>query len=136
MKAHDIEFLVNSGDNKGKKYKYTLAKKDGEKQWSVTPLFQPPPSIFKEKIEMVLVCQDENIPYSGAVENKIVNKILEQLRNIALEITPATLNGLDKQERLVQIDQDGYSVISISTEQNREPEYFVKLTCWGLYDTT
>jgi hypothetical protein len=136
MRQYDVEFQVNSGDNKGKKYGFTLATKDGEKQWAITPLFQPAPSIIKEKIVMALVAQEENIPLSGAKELKAVGKILEQLRSIALETTPSTLMGFDKQKRLVQIDENGYSVSSTVLEPNREPEYVINLSCWTIYDVT
>lgn len=136
MRQSDIEFIVNSGDNKGKKYGFTLAIKDGEKQWAITPLFQPAPSIIKEKIEMILTTREANIPLSGAMELKAVGKILEQLRSIALETTASTLVGFDNKERLVQIDENGYSVASTILEPNREPEYLVNLSVWGLYNTT
>lgn len=136
MKQYDIEFTLNSGDSKGKKYGFTLATRNGEKQWSVTPKFYPAPSIIHDQIEMVLVAQEENIPLSGARELKQVNKILEQLRDMAVETTPSTLRGFDQDERLVQIDQDGFSIASTVLEPNREPEYVVNLVCWGLYETT
>jgi len=133
MRQDDVEFIINAGESKGKRYRFTLAAKDGEKQWSVTPRFEPAPSIIKEKVEMVLTAREGNIPVSGAVELKLISKLLEQLRAISLEITPSTLIGLDKIERSVQVDEDGYTLVSTIREANKEPEYLINLTCWSLY---
>lgn len=128
----DILFTIGSGDYKGKRYGFILAMRNGEKQWGVTPLFMPPPSIIKEEIEMLLMAQEMNIPRSGAMELKAVNKVLDQLRIIA-KADSVTLRGLDLQERPVRIDENGFSVACITNETNREPEYMVKLTVWGMY---
>jgi len=132
--AHDVKFVVNSGDYKGDEYGYTLAMVDGKKAWQRAPLFYPPPSMIKEKIDMVIDANEYSIPNSGAVELENVNKILEQLTIIATETTPSTLTGIDNEEKLVLIDQNGFSVTSVVNETNKEPEYQVNLTCWVLYD--
>lgn len=131
---NDVEFRLNSGDDKGKVYRFTLAVIDGKKAWARNPVFHPAPSMIKEKIDMVIRASEDNIPRSGARELKAVNKILEQLTAIATETTPPTLTGLDKQSRYILIDEDGFSVNSFAAETKREPEYTVGLTCWGLYD--
>lgn len=133
MTHHDIEFVTNDGEHKGKKYRFTLASKNGVKQWAVTPLYEPPPSIIKEKIEMSLTAQEGNIPSSGAIELKPVNKILDQLKDIALE-SDVRLVGYDQKERPVLIDETGFSLTCVTNETGREPEYAVNLTCWGLYE--
>ena len=130
----DIEFKLNSGDKKAKVYRFTLATIDGKKAWNRTPLFKPAPSMIKERIDMVIEAREYNIPVSGGIEIKAVNKILEQLSDIASETEPATLTGLDRKKRLVLIDQDGFSLTSTANETNKEPEYRVTVTCWGLYD--
>lgn len=132
MRASDLEFQINSGEHKGKRYGFTLLAKNGEKQWAITPRYEPPPSIIKEEIMMVLMAQEKNIPRSGALELKAVNKILDQLRNIA-SATSVTLRGFDQQERLVLVDENGFSIVCLNDEKTKEPEYTVNLTCWGLY---
>ncbi len=131
MLSHDIEFTVNAGDYQGKKYRYTLATKDGVKQWVVIPLWSPPPSVIKERIEMTIMAQDQSIPRSAALELATVNKLLDELRIIAEDT--ATLKGIDKQERTVQIDENGYFIETVMNESTKEPEYQVSLTCWSLY---
>ena len=134
MKSHDIEFVMNSGDHKGTKYKFTLAEQNGQKAWQVTRLFQPAPAMAKEKIEMMLAVRGQNIPLSGGVELKQANKILGQLEVIAKEITPVTLVGLDNVERLVRVDRSGFSLAPTISEQGKEPEYAVSITCWSIYE--
>ena len=130
---NDVAFLVNSGDYKGKKYTFTLAIINGKKAWGRTRLFLPPPSMRKERIDMVIEAREENIPSSGAIELQVVDKILEQLTIMASETDASTLKGIDGKDRLVQIDQDGFSVESVVNETSKEPEYRVNLTCWALY---
>lgn len=50
----DIKFTVNTGTYKGKTYRYTLATVNGKKAWAITPLFSPPPSMIKNKIDIVI----------------------------------------------------------------------------------
>jgi len=134
MRTHDIEFVVNSGDYKGKKYGFTLAYQNNQKAWQVTRLFMPAPSMAKEKIEMIIAVKEQNIPLSGGVELKAANKILDQLEIIARETTPTTLVGLDKQERLVRVDRRGFSLAPMVYEKGKEPEYVVNLTVWSTYE--
>jgi hypothetical protein len=134
MKSHDVQFRINAGTYKGRIYGYTLASKNGEKLWSVIPRFEPPPSMIKERIEMSLVARQGNFPLSGGQELAQVNKLIDELSAIGGEVEKVTLIGIDKKERLVQIDEDGFIISSVVTETGRDPEYIVNLTCWGLYD--
>lgn len=130
--VHDVEFRVNEGDCKGKVYGYTLATNNGVKMWGVTPQFRPAPSMIKEKIEMVIVAREMNIPQSGAVELQGVTQIINELSSIASE-TDVTLKGLDHQERPILIDRDGFSIIVVANELTRSSEYRVNITVWGLF---
>jgi len=134
MFSHDVQFTVNSGDYQGRIYRYSLATKNGVKQWNVIPLFEPPPSVIKEKIEMTIMAQERNIPRSGALELATVNKILDEIRTIAQDT--ATLMGIDGKDRLVQVDENGYLLESGVNETTREPEYLISLVCWTIYDIT
>ena len=97
-RAQDIKFIINSGDHKGEQYGFTLAEVDGKKAWTSIRLFYPPPSIVKDKIEMAITAREKNVSLSGAVELRLVNKIIEQLNTIFEETTPVTLIGFDKQQ--------------------------------------
>ena len=130
----DVKFTVNTGDHRGDTYQYTLAMINGKKAWSVTPLFKPAPSMIKNKIDIVIEAREHNIGRSGANELRTVGKILDELSIIATETEPSTLTGLDKKERLVDIDQDGFTITSAINEKSKEPEYRINLTCWGLYE--
>jgi len=139
----DIKFRINTGDHKGDEYGYTLAVINGKKAWRVTPLFSPPPDIYKERIDMVIECREHNIGRSGADELRTVSKILEELSNIATEVEPVTLTGLskasgksgeDNKDRLVQIDEDGFKETTELNEKGKSPEYRIEVTAWGLYD--
>lgn len=134
MKAHDISFTINSGDHKGEKYGFTLMGINNRKAWEVTRLSYSPPSMVKEKIKMVLAVREQNIPLSGAVELKQVNKILDQLETIADASKAVTLKGIDNEERPVRVDRSGFSVEPVVYETGKDPEYGVNLIVWGLYE--
>ena len=131
--THDVAFTINTGDYKGKVYKYTLAENQGVKAWNVTPQFRPAPSMIKEKIEMVLVAREANISRSGAIELRQVSRMLTELTEIAKQ-TNVTLTGLDYQDRPILIDLNGFTLSSVANETNRNTEYHVDVTCWGLYN--
>ena len=131
----DIKFTIHSGDYQGDTYRYILAMDSGRKRWMATPVYKPPPSRIKEKIDMVISVRENNISYTGAQELRLVNNIIDELRRIA-DDTDATMVGLDGRERYVQIDEDGYSIMSVVNEHTREPEYQITLSCWGLYPIT
>ena len=139
----DIKFRINTGDHKGDEYRYTLAVINGKKAWRVKPSFDPPPDIYKERIDMVIECREQNVSKGGATELRTVSKVLDELSHIATEVEPVTLTGLtkasgkkgeDNKERLVQIDSDGFGETTELNEDGREPEYRIELTCWGIYD--
>jgi len=130
----DITFTVNTGDHKGDTYGYTLAMVNGKKGWYVTPLFKPPPYMYKEQIDMVIECQEHNIGTSGAIDLRTVNKILKELSIIATETSPSSLMGLDKTTRRIRIDQDGFKVTTELNERSKSPEYRINVTCHGLYE--
>ena len=130
----DIAFTVNTGDHKGDIYRYTLAIEKGKKAWLVTPLFRPPPYMYKEQIDMVIACREHNIGRSGATELRTVKKILDELSIIATETSPCSLEGLDKDTRRIRIDQDGFKVTTELNEKGKSPEYRVNVTVYGLYE--
>ena len=134
MRAQDIKFKINDGPHKGEEYGFTLATVDGKKAWEDIKLFIPPPSLIKEQINIVVTAREGNMPLSGAIELKQVKRIIEQLLIIFDEITPVTMIGFDKQERLVRVDKQGPVMVPVIHEREKDPEYRVSLTCWGLYE--
>lgn len=136
MRASDIKFQLNSGDHKGEEYGFTLAIVNNKKAWTSTRLFLQPPTMIREKIDLVLTAREANVPISGAIELKLVNKILEHLENISLETDAVTLVGIDKEERLVRVGEHGAELNPVIQEKGKEPEYQVTVTCWGLYEET
>jgi len=131
---YDVSFTVNSGDHKTDTYRYILSLVNGKKAWSLTPLFYPPPSMIKNKIDMTIAAREHNVSKSGATELMTVSKMLNELSIIAEADEPATLTGLDKEKRLIRIDKNGFTITSAVNEKGKEPEYQINLTCWGLYD--
>ena len=134
MKSHDVEFKIRSGNYNGTAYRFTLAESGGQKRWQAVRLFNPPPSMEKEKIDMMIAISNKNIPISGAVDAKSVSNLFDQLDIIAKETTPVTLIGYDNIERLVRIDKGGYSFEPVISEKGKAPEYAVALTCWSIYE--
>ena len=134
MKAHDIKFVMNSGDHQGDEYGFTLATVDGRKAWDAVRIFPQPPSLIKEEIDLVLTAREGNIPLSGARELKIVDRILDQLETISLETDLVTLHGIDGVERSVRVGRNGRRVIPVVHETGKEPEYHISVKCWSLYE--
>jgi len=134
MRQYDIEFLVNSGDKEGNRYGFTLAKSNGRKMWNVQRLFQPPPAMAKERIEMGIAVRAKNISRSGANELELANHIINQLETIADETTPATLTGLDGIKRAVLIDRQGFTIEPTVSEMKQDPEFQVTVLCWSVYE--
>jgi hypothetical protein len=133
LKTHDIVFTINDGVNKGKDYGFTLARAEGRKAWKVTTLFNPPPSMVKQRIEITITAREDNIPLTGVRELKRINEIVDDLNAIFEQTTPVTLVGLDRQTYSVLVDKEGPQLTNILQEKEREPEYQVVLLCWGIY---
>ena len=133
MRSNDIQFTMNSGDYKGQKYGFTLARSNGQKMWRTTRLLKPPPAMSKERIEMGIVVREKNIPLSGATELKLSSKLLKQLEIIAKETTPVTLLGFDGVTRDVRVGIDGFSVENVIDEKSKSPEYVAKMTVWSIF---
>jgi len=133
MRAHDIVFTMNSGDKVGQKYGFTLARSKGQKMWSAVRLFQPPPNMAKERIDIGIVVREKNIPLSGATELKLSDKLIEQLEIVAKETTPVTLLGFDGIKRDVRVDAGGFNIEPVVDEKGRMPEYVAKMTVWSVY---
>jgi len=135
MRAHDIKFTMNSGEHNGEQYGFTLAEVDGKKAWKARKKWYSPPSMIAYEINATVTAREKNIPLSGAVELKQVNKILEDLNVIFGETEkPVTLLGFDKREYPILVDKSGITTEAIIHEKEREPEYQVSLLCWGLYE--
>lgn len=135
MKANDVTFKMNSGDRKGDTFGFTLSSsEEGAKDWELMRIFQPAPSMVKERIKLGITARERNIPLSGAEELRRVNTLIDQLVLIAQETTPVTMNGLDGVDRPVRIDRSGITYAPVIVEQGKDPEYKIAVVCWGLYE--
>lgn len=133
MEAFDVIFTPNSGDQKGEHYGFTLATQQGSKGWVFEKRMLTPPSMVDCKIELTIEAKNENIPLSGGVELATVKEITDALDVLATETEPLDIIGLDGVTRKVRIDRSGYKVVPVIHETNKEPEYQVLVTIWGLY---
>ena len=134
MRSHDVSFQLNSGDKKGTTYRFTLDDVNRQKAWIVTRIYRPPPSMMRERIEMVISCRQQNIPLSGAVELAQANKILDQLEIISDETTTVTLKGPDNRDREVVVDKGGFNLYPTFSESGKDLEYRVSIVCWRLFE--
>ena len=130
---YDLELRPNSGTHKGEWYRYILATVNGTKAWDVNPTFNPAPSMYKDKIKLSILAAENNVDASGSIELRGVNKILDELRDIADTKEPITMKGLDKVERLVRITQDGFTQVATLKEKDKSPEYRINFSCLGMY---
>lgn len=130
---YNVDFIVNSGNNKGDQYRYVLAENNGVKVWGVNPSFLQPPSMYKDIIKMSIFAGEHSLDTSGATELRAVNRILEELRIIGESEEPATLTGLDREERIIRIPKDGYNYECLVKETDKSAEYRVNLTCYSMY---
>lgn len=127
--SHDITITCG-----GTKYGFTLAIVDSRKAWSHKRMRVAPPSIVKEIIEAVLTARERDLPLSAAEQYKRVNKIITDLDTIAAATTASTMTtSWDSTSRSILIGADGYEVMQVVDEPDRDPEFQVKVTIWSLY---
>ena len=134
MRTSDISFTMNSGKHEGKTYHFSLAKKDGQKAWSVTRIYNPPPSNIKYKIEMGISASEGRIMANGVQDLTRIGKIIENMHIVAEETTPVTLDGLDGEKYNIIIDVNGIQEGNLTHEAERNPEFILNVLAWGLYD--
>jgi len=129
MRAYDVSFEISAGT----KYGFVLAVAAGRKAWEVTRLYTKPPTLIKQRIDMVITASEDDITASGARQLRRMAKILADLEVLMTETDNITLTGLDNESYQVLLDKEGLTIKTLIHEKSKEPEYQVSLLCWGLY---
>lgn len=128
-KTHDISFELESGDN----YGFMLARdSDGKKAWNPNREFHSPPSMIKQRIEIVITAKEDEISASAVRQLKRMEEILSDLEKIMASTGNIVLTGLDNQRYPILIDKSGLRINTLIHEKSREPEYQVAILLWGL----
>lgn len=130
MKVYDIAFQLEDGTE----YGFMLARVDGKKAWAVNREFHPPPSMIKQRINLVITAREDEILASAVRQLKRMEEILSDLEKIMASEGSIVLTGLDNQKYPVLIDKAGLQINTLIHEKQREPEYQVSLLLWGLYE--
>ena len=128
---NDVVFVLNSGTYSGEEYGFTLALVDNKKAWECRKIPREPPSMVEEEIEMILTARDEDIPLGAHTELARAVDILDHIQRVADETTASTLTGIDGVDRGARIRQ--YSLAVAVHEPEKEPEYQIKVACYGLH---
>jgi len=129
-KTHDISFQLSDGTE----YGFMLARADGKKAWAVNRVFRPPPSLVKQRVDIVITAREDEIAASAVRQLKRMEEILADLEKIMASTGNIVLTGLDNLKYPVLIDQAGLQINTLIHEKQREPEYQVAILCWGLYE--
>ena len=133
MRTSDVSFLMNSGTYSGQTYKFTLAKQNGRKMWNVSRVFEPAPSMYKERIDIGISLREKNVPKGGAKELKLSHTLIEQLVIVGDESTYVTMTGLDGVSRDVRMDSSGFTIEPIVDEKGRPAEYVAQVRLWSMH---
>jgi len=125
----DVKFTLNSTD-----YEYMLAvDTNGQKHWNVQQLLRQPPSLLKNKIDMVILAAPSIRDLDDDVyPTRDIDTIMGELRILADSDT-ITLTGFDDRTYYVTFDPNATNVRSIVDESGRVTEYEIDISCWDLY---
>ena len=127
----DIRFTFNATN-----YDYMLATDaNGRKRWSVQQLFTQPPSLLKNKIDMVVKAAPKVRIKAGTVDStRTIGNVLPELRTLADKVVNMTLTGLDEQTYKVLFDKAATNARSVIDETGRIIEYEIDISCWDMYE--
>lgn len=128
QKTHDISFQLENGSE----YGFMLAKINDKKAWNPKREFHSPPSMIKERIDIVITAKEDEITASGIRQLKRMEEILSNLEKIMAYKGNMVLTGLDNKRYPIRIDKSGLRTNTLIHEKSREPEYQVSILCWGL----
>jgi len=129
MTQYDITFELDNG----KSYGFMLARdKDGGKAWDPKREWWAPPSMIKQRINIVITAREDEMSASAVRQLKRIEEILADLETIMAYTGKKVLVGLDKLRYPIRIDKSGLQISTIIHEKGREPEYQVAILCWGL----
>lgn len=135
-KTGDVMFTADSVE-----YNFMLAVDDnGRKRWQVQQLFTQPPSLIKNKIDMVAKAGGHIRLADGSTISTAmdIDDLLEDLRTLTDETDPTeiVLSGLDAETYNVLLDKAATSANSVVDETGRITEYEIAISCWDLFQST
>ena len=128
----DIRFTVGVTN-----YDYMLAvDANGRKRWGVQQLFTQPPSLLKNKIDIVVKAAPKVRIKAGTVDStRTIGNVLPELRTLIDKVANITLTGLDEQTYKVLFDKAAASnARSVIDETGRITEYEIDISCWDMYE--
>ena len=127
----DVRFTFDTTN-----YDYMLAiDANGRKRWGVQQLFTQPPSLLKNKIDMVIKAAPKVRIKAGTVDStRTIANVLTELRTLADKVVNMTLTGLDEKTYKVLFDKAATNARSIIDETGRIIEYEIDISCWDMYE--
>ena len=127
----DVRFTFDTTN-----YDYMLAiDANGRKRWGVQQLFTQPPSLIKNKVDMVIKAAPKVRIKAGTVDStRTIANVLTELRTLADKVVNMTLTGLDEKTYKVLFDKAATNARSIIDETGRIIEYEIDISCWDMYE--
>ena len=132
-KTGDVMFTLSETE-----YNYMLAvDANGRKRWNMQQLFTQPPSLIKNKIDMVIQAAPSMRQADGTViSTRDIATVLGELRTLADSTSVITLDGLEDQTYNVLFDQRATNARSIVDETGRIVQYEIEISCWDIYQAS
>jgi hypothetical protein len=129
-KTGDVKFTIGATD-----YNYMLAVDGaGRKRYSVQQLFTRPPSLIKNRIDMVIMAAPNMRQANGTViTSRTIALVLAELDIFRKAVAVITLEGLDAQTYKILLDPRATNATSVVDETGRIVEYEIAISCWDLY---
>ena len=128
-KTGDVKFTLGSTD-----YNYMLAQdENGQRFWSVKPLFMQPPILLEDKIDLTILAAPDLRQADGDVLiTRTITTIAAELRLLIDSLEYITLDGYDGVSYDVMFDQTAGEIQSVLDPSGRLTHYAIKLSCWHL----
>jgi len=128
-KTGDVMFTLGSTD-----YNYMLAQdENGQRYWSVKPLFMQPPILLEDKIDLTILAAPDLRQADGDVLiTRTITTIAAELRLLIDSLEYITLDGYDGVSYDVMFDQTAGEIQSVLDPSGRLTHYAIKLSCWHL----
>ena len=124
----DVKFTYS-----GTSYEYMLAvDNEGQKRWAVQQLFKQPPSLLKNKIDMVILAAADMRDLDNVLaDDRDITTVLAELR-VLTDGDTITLVGYDAQTYYVTFDQNATNARAITDDSGRITEFEIDISCWDL----
>jgi len=129
-KTGDVMFTITPTD-----YNYMLAMVGGKKAWNVQPKYTIPPSLIKNRINMVIKASPIQRQANGTtvLATRTIATILAELRILMDAVADITIDGYDAGTYYVLLDSEGADIQSVIDETGRIIEYDIGISCWDRY---